>query len=175
MRRPHLLILLSGFVSLASVTGAKAQVTSSDVLFARLSSSTARMAYEQSGGDMKVIAPLLEEANKSAASDPVKAYRAYTRASVMMTGAKWTPDAELATALDFAVNAKVIGAGEHLQTRAAFLFDAPAASNGPYRLDLEILKDDNTPEASVEPGIVLGDVRGRRGGETLGFIFDPSK
>ncbi len=175
MRRPHLPVLISGLILLACVTSAEAQVTSSDVLFARLSSSTVRMAYEQSGGDMKLIAPLLEEANKSAATDPVKAYRAFTQASVMMTGGKWTPDAELATALDFTISAKVLGAGEHLQSRATFLFDAPAASIGPYRLDMEILKDENTREASVEPGIILGDVRGRRSGEIIGLTFDPSK
>jgi poly(3-hydroxybutyrate) depolymerase len=175
MRKSRLLVVTASLVMLACLTRAEAQVTPSDVLFARLSSTTARMAYEQAGGDMKAIAPLFDEANKSAASDPVKAYRAYTQASVMMSGTKWTPDAELTTALDFALNVKVIGAGEYLQTRTTFLFDAPPASSGPYRLDLEILKDENTREAAVEPGIVLGDVRGRRAGEMIGLTFDPSK
>ena len=45
-----------------------------------------------------------------------------------MNGVKWTPDAELATALDFGLNVKAVGVGERLQTHAMFLFDAPAAA-----------------------------------------------
>jgi predicted esterase len=168
-------VAISGLMILACTSPAQAQLTSSDILFSRLSTTTARMAYEQRGGDMKEIAPLLDEAGKSAASDPVKSYRAFMKAAALMNGTKWTPDAELATALDFSLNAKIVGVGEQLQTRATFLFDAPQASNAPYRIEIDILKDENTREASVATGIVLGDVKTRRGGETIGFIFDPSK
>lgn len=174
MRKQYLLIFVIP-ITLICLAPAEAQITPGDVLFARLSTSTNRMAYEQGGGDMKEIAPLLDEAAKSATSDPLKAYRAYMKAAVMMSGTKWTPDAELATALDFSLNAKIVGAGEHLQTRATFLFDAPQTTNAPYRLELDLLKEDNTKAATVEPGITLGDVKARRGGETIGLAFDPSK
>jgi len=175
MREQHLPIAGSILMILACLSPVRAQVTSSDLLFSRLSTMTSRMAYEQRGGDMKEIAPLLEEAGKLAASDPARSYRAYMKASALMNGVKWSPDAELATALDFSLNAKIVGAGERLQTRATFLFDAPEAANGPYRFELEILKDEKTREASVEPGIMLGDVKSRRGGETIGLTFDPSR
>src|SRR5205085_414802 len=70
---------------------------------------------------------------------------------------------------------KAVGVGERLQAYATFLFDVPAAANAPYRLELELLKKDNTVEATVAPGILLGDVKARRGGETIGLSFDPSK
>lgn len=174
MRKPLLLTALS-IVMLACLLPARAQVTQADVLFARLSANTRRMAYEQSGSEMRLIAPLLAEADKNTMSDATKAYRAYTQALVMMGGTTWTPDAELTTALDFAINTKVVGTGEPLQTRAVFLFDAPPATNAPYRMELEILRSDNSTEAFVPPGIVLGDVKTRRSGETIGLTFDPSK
>jgi|GEM_PF-419769 len=175
MCKQHLFIAFSILIILVRFSPARAQVASSDVLFARLSTSTSRMAYEQRGGDMKEIAPLLDEAGKSAAGDPVKSYRLYMKAAALMSGAKWTPDVELATALDFSLNAKIVGVGDYLQARATFLFDAPAATNAPYRLELDIVKNDNAREASVAPGIVLGEVKTRVGGEMIGLIFDPSK
>jgi poly(3-hydroxybutyrate) depolymerase len=149
-----------------------AQVTPVDVVFAGLSARTAQLAYQQRGGDMKSIAPLM-----AAASNPDKtlAYRGLTHAMAVMSGREWTPDVELATALDFSISAKAVGTGEYLATRATFLFDAPEAAQPPYRLQLDLLKADGSKEATVEPGIVLGDVRGRRGGETIGLTFDPSK
>src|SRR5262245_38294313 len=175
MRKQNLFIAGSILMILACLSPVRAQVTASDILFSRLSTTTSRMAYEQRGGDMKEIAPLLDEAGKLATSDQAKSYRAYMKASALMNGVKWSPDAELATALDFSLNAQIVAAGERLQTRATFLFDAPQAANAPYRLELEILKDENTRVASVEPGITIGDVKSRRGGETIGFTFDPSK
>jgi predicted esterase len=175
MRKPIVFITLSILLCLTCHAPAQAQITTEDLLFSRLSTTTRRMAYEQGGGAMKEITPLLEEAGKSAATDALKAFRAYMKASVLMSGTKWTPDAELTTALDFSLNVKAVGAGERLQAYATFLFDAPAAANAPYRMELEILKSDNTKEATVEPGIVLGDIKGRRGGETIGLNFDPSK
>lgn len=166
-----------------------AQVTPADVVFARLSSSTVRMAYADRGGDMSAVKPLLDEAGRSAIDNPVKAYRDFTHAMTLMTAGKWTPDAELATCLDFEINAKVVGTGEPLQCRATFLFDSPPADAGPYHLQLALLKPDQlTAEgqkaeskaspadiSDVEPGIALGDVRGRKEGEMVGLIFDPSK
>jgi hypothetical protein len=74
------------------------------------------MAYEQRGGDMKEVAPLLDEASKSATSDALKAFRTYMKAATLMNGTKWSPDAELATALNFSLNVKAIGTGERLQS-----------------------------------------------------------
>jgi predicted esterase len=133
------------------------------------------MAYEQKGGDMKPIAPLIAEANKSAASDPLKAYRAYTQALVMMAGAKWTAESELPTALDFTINAKAFAPGDYLQPKVTFIFDGPPAPDAPYRLEIEVLKTDGAREALLDPGIVLGDGKAWRGGEFIGFAFDPSK
>jgi predicted esterase len=139
---------------------------------------------------MTAVKPLLDEAGANALSNPLKAYRAFTHAMTLMNGVKWTPEAELGSGLDFAINAKVVAVGEPLQCRATFLFDAPAADSGPYRLELDLLKPDKltaegqkTPERKSdanektggEPGITLGDVRGRKEGETVGLIFDPSK
>lgn len=175
MHGRRLLVALSLLILLACVSPAQAQITPSDALFARLSARSRQMPYEQKGGDMKEIAPLMAEADKSALTDPVKAYRAYTQAMAMMNGAKWSPDVELSTALDFSINAKAVGNGDYLQTRATFLFDAPQAAKAPYRLELEILKSDNSKEATINPGIMLGDVKGRRAGESIGFAFDASK
>jgi len=133
------------------------------------------MAYEQRGGDVKTVEPLIAEANKSMTADPLKAYRAYTQALTLMSGAKWTPESELATALDFTINAKTFAPGDYLQAKATFIFDAPAVTEPPYRLELELLKSDGTREALLEPGIMLGDVKGRRGGDFIGFAFEPSK
>src|ERR1041385_3096450 len=106
------------------------QITASDLLFFRLSTTTNQMAYEQSGGDMKAISPLIAEAAASS-SDPLKAYRAYTHALVLLSRTEWTPDSELATALDFTINAKAFAVGDYLQARATFVFDSPAAAEGP--------------------------------------------
>ena len=157
---------------LASAGLVRAQITSSDTLFAGLSARTAQLAYQQRGGDMKLIAPLM---GQSSNADKVLAYRGLTHAMALMDGKAWTPDAELATALDFSIQSKIVGSGENLATRATFLFDSPEAAQPPYRLQLDILKADGAKEASVDPGIVLGDVRGKRGGETVGLTFDPSK
>lgn len=167
MSQHRLLLLLSAATALV-----RAQVTPMDVVFAGLSARTAQLAYQQRGGDMKPIAPLMAEASNT---DKTLAYRGLTHALALMSGCTWTPDLELATALDFSVNAKAVGTGEYLATRATFLFDAPAAALPPYRLQLDLLKADGSKETTVEPGIVLGDVRGRRGGETIGLTFDPSK
>jgi predicted esterase len=176
MQCPRRLITLSLLALLICTARAEAQqITASDLLFFRLSTATNQMAYEQRGGDMKPIAPLIAEANKSAAIDPLKAYRAYTQALVLLSGAAWTPEAELATALDFTINAKAFAPGDYVQARATFIFDAPAAAESPYRLELEVLKADGSREALINPGVILGDVRSRRGGEFIGFAFDPSK
>lgn len=176
MRSPRWPILLS-FLTLAAFAapaGAQ-QITASDLLFLRLSTATNQMAYEQRGGDMKPIAPLIAEANKIATSDPLKAYRAYTQALVLLSGGAWDAESELATAIDFTINAKAFTPGDYLGARAAFIFDAPAAGDPPYRIELELLKADGTREALLQPGIVLGDVKSRRAGEFIGFAFDPSK
>lgn len=176
MHSPRRLIALSILLLLAAAApGGAQQITASDLLFFRLSTATNQMAYEQGGGDMKPIAPLIAEASKAASSDPLKAYRAYTQALVMLSGTAWTPESELATAIDFTINAKALAPGEYLQARATFVFDAPAAVEGPYRLELELMKADGTREALLDPGIVLDDVRPRRRGELIGLSFDPSK
>jgi predicted esterase len=156
-------------VSFASA--ALAQITPMDVQFAGLSARTRQLAYTAGGGDMKAIAPLMVDAGNA---DRVRAYRSLTHAMVLMSGAAWTPDRELATGLDFAIGAKLVGTGENLAVHATWLFDAPAAENGPYRMRLELMKPDGSKEADA-PGIVLGDVRGRKAGETTGIVFDPSK
>lgn len=156
------------------VPAARAQVTPDDVWFARVASQMVQMTYQQLGGDMKPVMPLLTEASKAEA-DPVAAYRALTHALLLMTGAAWTPGAELTTALDFSIQPKIIEPGEYLQTRVTFLFDAPAAADPPYHLELEVVNDAGAAQVAVTPGLALGDVRGRRGGETIGLTFDPSK
>jgi len=160
------------FLLAASFAPLHSQVTPMDVTFAGLSARSAQLAYQQAGGDMTSITPLLSQASNS---DKTAAYRALTHAITLMNKRDWTPAAELTTALDFSIGSKVIGTGEYLATRATFLFDAPAATQPPYRMQLELLKADGSPDAAIEPGIVLGDVRGRRGGETIGLTFDPSK
>jgi poly(3-hydroxybutyrate) depolymerase len=156
----------------ASAAAVSAQVTPMDVVFAGLSARTTQLAYTQHGGDMKPIAPLMAEASNA---DKTVAYRGLTHAMALMSGRAWTPDSELATALDFSVSAKAVGTGEYLATRATFLFDAPAATQAPYRLQLDLLNAEGSKEKTVEPGIVLGDVSGRKAGETIGLTFDPSK
>ncbi|HXY37532.1 MAG TPA: PHB depolymerase family esterase [Planctomycetaceae bacterium] len=183
-------VALSLLVVCAASRPCLGQIGPADVVFARLSSSTVRMAYVDRGGDMSAIEPLLADAGRNALTNPLESYREFTHAMTLMNGGKWTPEAELATGLDFATSAKVVAAGEPLQCRATFLFDAPSAEAGPYRLQLDLLKPDklsgegqkaepsksNASESrSVEPGIVLGDVRGRKEGETVGLILDPSK
>jgi predicted esterase len=141
-----------------------AQLTPADTTFAMLSARTNALAYKTKGGDMTPINPLMSGG-----------YRGLTHAMVVMGGTAWTPDSDLTTALDFALGSKVVGTGEHITARAQFVLDAPAASNGPYRMRLELFKADGGMEAAVEPGITLGDVRGRHEGETAGLSFDPSK
>ena len=152
-------------IALASAPVAWAQLSPADIVFAGLSARTRQLDYQSHGGDMTAVARLLASAN----------YRGITHASVVMSGLPWTPDAELTTGLDFAISAKLAGTGENLAARATFLFDAPAAGNGPYRMRLDLVKADGSTEASIEPGIMLGDVRGRRSGEIIGLTFDPSK
>jgi poly(3-hydroxybutyrate) depolymerase len=158
----------------ACVPAACAQVSRDDVFFAAMASQTMQATYQPPGGDMKPVLSLIDQANKATA-DPVAAYRAWTHAMFLMAGAKWTPTDELITALDFSIQQKIIEPGEYLQSRATFLFDAPAAAEPPYRLELEIVDDAQARQAVVAPGIILGDIRGRRGGETIGLTFDPSK
>lgn len=140
------------------------QLTQADTVFAGLTARTEQLAYTTRGGDMTAITPFMNGG-----------YRGLTHAMVVMGGTPWTPDAEFATALDFALSAKVIGTGDHLTARATFLFDAPAASNGPYKMRLDLLKPDGSTEATIDPGIKLGDVRGRHEGEVIGLAFVPSK
>lgn len=175
MRSPRRLFGLSFFLFVCVISVNAQQVTQSDLLFFRLSAMTNQMAYQQKGGDMTAIAPLLAEANKSGTADPIKAYRAYTQALVLMSGAKWTPETELATSLDFTINAKTFGTGDYLQAKATFVIAAPAGTEGPYRVELDILKVDGTRESSVDPAIGLGDVKGKRAGEFAGVAFVPSK
>ncbi len=170
---PRLSVSVSGFVFLLGLTPAlQAQITQMDALFAGLSERTQQLAYQAAGGDMKAITPLLAGATSS---DRVRTYRSLTHAMAVMSGTAWTPDAELATGLDFAISAKLVGTGENLSARATFLFDAPDAAQGPYKMRLDLLKPDGAEEAAVDPGIVLGDVRGRKTGEMIGLAFDPSK
>jgi predicted esterase len=150
--------------SLLIAGSAWAQLTPADTVFAGLSARTSQLAYKSKGGDMTPITPLMSGG-----------YKGLTHALVVMNGTPWTPDSELTTALDFALSSKLIGTGEHITARATFVLDAPAASNGPYKMQLELLKADGTKEAAVEPGITLGDVRGRKEGEIAGLSFDPSK
>ena len=175
MYSPRRLLLLSSFLFVFVISVPAQQITQSDLVFFRLSAMTNQMAYEQKGGDMTSVAPLIADAGKSATTDPVKAYRAYTQALVLMSGAKWTPETELATSLDFTVNAKAFAVGDYLHAKAAFVIDAPAGTEGPYRVELEILKAEGTREALVDPAIGLGDVKGRRAGEFVGVAFIPSK
>src|SRR5262245_33615460 len=105
----------------AAAAALHAQVTPMDVTFAGLSARTAQLAYQQRGGDMKPVAPLMAEASNA---DKTLAYRGLTHATALMSGRSWTPEAELATALDFSIGAKAIGTGEYLATRVTFLFDA---------------------------------------------------
>jgi poly(3-hydroxybutyrate) depolymerase len=147
-----------------------AQLVPMDQTFAGLTARTESLAYQSRGGDMSKVSPLL-----SPASDRTTGYRNLTHAMVLMEGTAWTPDTELPTALDFSIGTKLVGTGENLVTRATFVFDAPAADHGPYRLRLDLLKPDGSQEAAIEPGITLGDVRQRKSGETVGYVFDPSK
>jgi poly(3-hydroxybutyrate) depolymerase len=149
-----------------------AQLVPMDTQFAGLTARTELLAYQAKGSDMSKVSPLMADAQ---APDRTRAYRSLTHAMVLMDGAVWTADAELPTALDFAIGAKLVGTGENLVTRATFLFDAPPAERGPYSLKLDLLKADGSQEAGLEPGIVLGDVRGRKAGETVGFVLDPSR
>jgi len=161
-----------GAALFAAVLPAYAQLAPMDAQFAGLSARTEMMAYQSRGGDMTAVQPLMSAAQNP---DRALAYRSLTHAMVVMSGSPWSPNAELPTALDFAIGAKLVGTGENLMTRATFLFDAPAANDGPYRMKLDLLKPGGAVEASVEPGIVLGDVRGRKAGEIAGYVFDPSK
>ena len=151
-------------VFMALVPVAWAQLTQPDTVFAGLEARTQLLAYKTAGGDVNAVTPLM-----------AGGYRGLTHAIAVMSGAPWTPDAELATALDFALSAKLIDTGDHLAARATFVLDAPAAANGPYKMRLELLKPDGLTEAPVDPGIVLGDVRGRHEGELAGVVFIPSK
>jgi poly(3-hydroxybutyrate) depolymerase len=148
-----------------------AQITPMDITFAGLSARTRLRAYREKGGDAAPITPLLSDATNA---DRTRAWRSLTHALVVMGGAAWTPDAELPTALDFSIGAKLVGPGENLAVRATFLFDAPAAVQPPYRMRLDLLSGGKF-EAAVEHDIALGDVRGRRSGDTAGVVFDPSK
>jgi predicted esterase len=150
--------------SLCLALSASAQLTQSDTVFAGLTARTEQLAYTTRGGDMAAITPLM-----------TGGYRGLTHAMVVMGGTPWSPDAELPTALDFALNAKVVGTGDHLNARATFVFDAPAAANGPYKMRLDLVKADGSTEGSIDPGITLGDVRGRHEGEMVGLTFVPSK
>src|ERR1051325_483091 len=104
MFSPRRLIGLSCLLCISAVSVRAQQITQSDLVFFRLSAMTNQMAYEQKGGDMTSIAPLIAEAGKNATTDPVRSYRAYTQALVLMSGMKWTPETELPTTLDFTIN-----------------------------------------------------------------------
>lgn len=170
------LFLIPAALSLAGLlTLASAQVTLADVHNAVQRLRSQQEAYKQAGGDLSVIQALTSEATRLATTDPVAAYRASTHGIVLENGSKWDAESELATALNFTLNAKVVGPGESLEVRALFLFDAPAAEAAPYRLELEAMTSDRKVEAALPPGIALGDVRGRKQGETIGLVFDPSK
>jgi len=161
-------------LSLSVVSPAFSQVTSNDVRYAAERVFTQRDAYVQGGGDAALIDGILAE-GKARTADKVAAYRAYSRGMVVAYGSRWTPESELATCLDFVLGAKLVGPGDSLEAQSVFLFDAPTVAHPPYRLVLEILDRDDAVEATVEPGITLGDVRGRRQGETIGLVFAPSR
>jgi pimeloyl-ACP methyl ester carboxylesterase len=170
------LLMPAVLVVLAPVS--HAQISRDDVIFAGLMARSDLPAYQQRGGDMSKITPLMPPQTVSSTSMPadmLTTYRNLTHAILLVRGRAWTPASELTTALDFSINAKVFAAGEYLQSRVTFLFDAPPANDAPYRMELEIEKADGSKEASVPPGIVLGDVRGRQAGELIGLGFDPSK
>jgi len=171
---PANLVLLATLALLAPVS--QAQVSRDDVIFAGLMARSDLPGYQQRGGDMSQITPLMQAApGVNPTGDMLTTYRNLTHAILLMRATGWSPSGELTTALDFSINVKVIGTGEYLQSRAMFLFDAPALSDGPYRMELEIDKADGSKEAAVPAGIALGDVRGRGAGETSGLSFDPSK
>jgi poly(3-hydroxybutyrate) depolymerase len=160
------LILLAGLAPALS-----AQIAPMDITFAGLSARTRLRAYQERGGDPGPITPLMADA---ANADRTRAYRSLTHALVVMGGTPWSPDAELPTALDFSIGAKLVGTGENLAARATFLFDAPAAAQPPYRMRLDLLSGGKF-EAAIEHEIALGDVRGRCAGDTVGLVFDPSR
>src|ERR1700731_2541814 len=83
---------------------AHAQLTPADNVFAGLSARTRQLDYQSAGGDLSAVTPLMTAGG----------YRNLTHAMVLMNGIPWTPDAELSTALDFAIGAKLIGSGENL-------------------------------------------------------------
>ena len=168
--------VLAWLATLAPV--GQAQVSRDDVIFAGLMARSELPAYQQRGGDMSEIGPLMAlqaAPGGNSAGNMLMTYRSLTHAILLIRATGWSASSELTTALDFAINAKVLGAAEYLQTRAMFLFDVPLANEAPYRMELEIEKADGSKEASVPPGIVLGDVRGRQAGESIGLSFDPSK
>ena len=167
--RAFLLLAIFGPIS-------QAQVSRDDVIFAGLMARSDQPAFQQRGGDMSPITPLMQApAGGNLTGDMILTYRNLTHAILLMRATGWSPSSELTTALDFSINAKVFGAGDYLQSRAVFLFDAPLAGDGPYRMELEIEKVDGSQEAAVAPGIALGDVRGKQAGESAGLSFDPSK
>lgn len=149
---------------LVTAGAAWAQLTPADTVFAGLSARTRELEYKTKGGDLTPITPLMSGG-----------YRGLTHAMVLMSGLPWAPDTELPTTLDFAISSKIVGTGEHLTARATFVFDAPAATNGPYKMALDLVNKDGATQASINPGINLGDVRGRHEGEMIGLSFDPSK
>jgi poly(3-hydroxybutyrate) depolymerase len=152
-------------VALTLASAVHAQLTPADTVFAGLSARTRQMAYQAAGGDMSAITPLMAD----------RSYRGLTHAMVVMSGKPWTPDNELTTAVDFAIGAKVVGTGENLSARATLLFDPPDGTQGPYRLQLDLLKADGAVEVTVEPGIALGGLHGRKALAFFGLTFDPSK
>ncbi|MBI2824752.1 MAG: hypothetical protein HYX69_08705 [Planctomycetia bacterium] len=157
----------------AAAAPAAAQITTADMTFLRLSARTNLQAFQERGGDPKQIASILEAADKTALSDKLAFYRGYTKALALMRGAEWNRDAELATALDFTINAKVLGPGDMLRASATWLFDASTGEATPYRVDLDILKPDESKEASFLETIQLTE--GPHAGEFSGVAFEAAK
>src|SRR5688500_13207450 len=75
------------------------------------------------------------EGQQNSTKDPLKSYRAYTKAIVLMNGRPWTPETELTTALDFSLNTKVVEAGSDLLGAGADCGDTDVARSGKRPLD----------------------------------------
>ena len=94
---------------------AQAQVSRDDVIFAGLMARSELPAYQQRGGDMSEIRPLMALPAAPAgnsAGDMLMTYRSLTHAILLIRATGWSASSELTTALDFSINAKVLGAAE---------------------------------------------------------------
>ncbi len=161
---------IAALLCLSAPAASWAQVTPQDIQFLHLAAAGCQMPYRARGGDMAVVTSLLESAQKNAAADTVAAYRGLTHALAIMNGVTWTSEAELATALDLSLNAKVVDAEYPLEGRITFIFDGPAAPLAPYRVELEILKSEDAREISL-PAVPLESAQDHRAGDDRAFTI----